>query len=377
MRFRRWLFSGMLGLVFCRRSVAFRPTIHVVACRRLLQRRPLTTEGNSKVYQEWTTQDDRLLWEHRNEELASLASKLGRGLRGTEQRLASLQNVDSAAYLRLFGSNNKDQSDVSTSMEPKKKLVPAAEVLRRIRWDESLSMHDFSILHYDRVEETILESPMNAPNNSIAGKQTLFLDALPEHRIVGIKYRERTVWDRDERMDCVFSNEGITKVIETYEEWKEKEEQERQIAKDRKLRVTDRIKKILGLERYDALRQQSKGLQTKLMDPSISKKLEGEKYVKSVLNVFRAMRNDPSKSITPELIPMNDVDALEMLSELVALLSDESIRSVLLKEIQIYMDRALGKKTRVPKNRPLPELNEKELEETFVRGSGPGGQKIK
>jgi protein subunit release factor B len=79
-------------------------------------------------------------------------------------------------------------------------------------------------------------------------------------------------------------------------------------------------------------------------------------------------------------MPMTDFAALESLSELVALLPDSLLRPAILGEISSVMDRLEGNKkksaTSSTLQRELPELDEDDLTETFIRGSGAGGQKV-
>lgn len=339
------------------------------------------------LYLEWTLEQDQQLWDNRHQTVSELASLLGRGLRGVESRLAKLRDTNSAAYQRLFvqqqhGKNKKLSEEDSNSPSSKSsKLVPASEVLRRIQWDYALSPSDFFILHYDRVQDTIVRTALDAPNDSIAGKATSFVDALPEHRIVAIQYKERTVWDRERRIDRVFSNEGIETVIATYDAWKREKEEREAWERQRHEEVTLRLQQILGLERFGALKDLSNNLRLRIRnDPALSPKVEVEKYVEAAMNMFREAREDPSVSLLPLSVPRSDVEAVDTLSELVALLPDAQIRSLILDELATQLQQADGrlKASDVSKvlNRPLPELDERDLTETFVRGTGPGGQKI-
>ena len=126
------------------------------------------------LYTEWSLEHDKLLWEHRDSSAVDQAILLGRGLQGVKARLAKLRDVNSPAYERLFaqGNNKVDGGNDDCDSAEKTKLVPVQEVLRRIQWDYSLSSADFSILHYDRVDDTVVESPMDAPNASIKGSST-------------------------------------------------------------------------------------------------------------------------------------------------------------------------------------------------------------
>lgn len=148
------------------------------------------------LYMEWTLEDDEFLYRHMNEDIPKLASKLGRGLRGVESRIAKLKDVNSPAYRRLFVENkftvDLDVEDDKAS----KKLTPANEVMRRIKWDDVLNPDDFSVEYFDRVEERVISVAFGAKNDSVKGKEEMFVFAIPEHRIMTIKYKERVVWDK-------------------------------------------------------------------------------------------------------------------------------------------------------------------------------------
>jgi protein subunit release factor B len=81
---------------------------------------------------------------------------------------------------------------------------------------------------------------------------------------------------------------------------------------------------------------------------------------------------------------MSDNSALEDFPELVAVLPDAELRSIILAQVSLVMDRLEGKnnnnnnKIRQIQNKIDPKLllKDEDLTETFVRGSGPGGQKI-
>jgi uncharacterized protein (UPF0248 family) len=333
-------------------------------------------EPMENVYQDWSIDQDQMLWENRKESPVTLAALLGRGLRGVETRMSKLKDVNSSAYQRLFADqkpNNKDDID----MTEKQKLVPASEVLRRIKWDALLSTKDFSILHYDRVEDKVVESPYDAPNNSISGKETEFVKALPEHRIVGIKYKDRVVWDRERRVDHVFSNEGIEQVMENYDEWKRKRDDIELWNKERQAQVSDRLQMILGPELFAQMKELSSSLKAFATEKTTSTKIEVENYVQACLKLFQQVRDNPSASLDRSLIPTSDYEALDSFSELVALLPDSFLRPMILSEVSLAMEKSKGKKINVvASQRELPVLLDEDCTETFIRGSGPGGQKI-
>ena len=325
--------------------------------------------GMEKLYQSWTLEDDRLLLKNSEEPIPVLASMLGRGLSGVRKRLEKLQDVESDAYQRLFSCEIDEDGK-------REKLVPASEVLRRIEFDYVLNGQDFSILHYDRVEDEIVESPFNAPNESISGKAELLVKALPEHRIVAVKYKERIVWDRENRKDYVFSNEGIYKVIDSYEEWKRNRDDAQNLAVQRQEEIANHVRMMLGVERFKELKEFSKDLQRMSKDETVSIKMEIEKYVQKSIKLFSDAREDPSQSMDASKIPMSDYSAIEEISALISTLPDEDLRLKILSELEIRQKIAEGKKANIERPSELPELNESDLEEKFVRGSGAGGQKI-
>lgn len=156
------------------------------------------------IYMEWTIEDDQMLLDNFNESLPSIAAKLGRGLSGVESRRKKLKDVNSAPYQRLFvngkgklksGKGNGEDGSSSSSTKTGK-LTPAVEVMRRIKWDYSLDPNDFMVEYFDRVEDKVLSCSFGATNDSVEGKEEMFVFAIPEHRIVAVKYKEQTVWDK-------------------------------------------------------------------------------------------------------------------------------------------------------------------------------------
>ena len=156
------------------------------------------------IYMEWTIEDDQMLLDNVNDSLPSIAAKLGRGLSGVESRRKKLKDVNSAPYQRLFvngkgklksGKGNGEDGSSSSSTKTGK-LTPAVEVMRRIKWDYSLDPNDFMVEYFDRVEDKVLSCSFGATNDSVEGKEEMFVFAIPEHRIVAVKYKEQTVWDK-------------------------------------------------------------------------------------------------------------------------------------------------------------------------------------
>jgi uncharacterized protein (UPF0248 family) len=316
-----------------------------------------------------------LLWDNREQPVAALASILGRGLRGVEKRLAKLKDVESSAYHRLFVSSQFHDSFEEKLSErlDAKKLLPVSEVIRRVKYDDSIPSDRFSVRYYDRVEDAVLESPLMAPNTSIKGPKTLMVEALPEHRIVSVKYMDRVVWDKEARLDLVFSGPGIAKVIDSYEEWKRDRDAEVEWNRQRQQKVVLRLEQALGHERFMLLKSFSSSLQAAKQDPTLSTKMEAERFVKSCLDLFHAVQKNPSLSLDPTLIPRSDYEAMDLISELVALNPDPLFRQVVLSELSLCMHRCQGMATNyeeVDIARKLPTVREEDIIETFIRGSG-------
>eukprot|EP00804_Cyclotella_cryptica_P012310 CCRYP_019982-RA/>CCRYP_019982-RA protein AED:0.30 eAED:0.30 QI:126/0.5/0.66/1/1/1/3/244/533 len=355
------------------------------------------------IYREWTIQDDKLLYDNRHLSTVKLASLLGRGLHGVDARRKKLTNVDSTAYLRLFAGASAPSAD---DEEKSTKLTPVKEILRRIQWDPTLDSSQFSIIHYDRLYDTLCETNFDASNDSISGKERRFVFALPEHRIQAVKYRERVVWDREKRIDCVFGSmngrgETIDRVIETYDEWKREGEEREERNRRRYSEILEEMTIILGEERVDQL----KGLLSNLIEKN-GEVIAARENVKSVIGLYYestedldaagnsgdgadACVSDDHESDEPSTVQI--VDFLYLLSELVALLPNEQSRETTLVEVEAVVKRlsnssdSSAAKAKSRDMASLPELRDEDLEEKFVRGSGQhtlpmccsaGGQKI-
>lgn len=357
----------------------------------------------ANLYTSWTLEQDRLLHQNRHESLPRLASKLGRGLNGVTSRLKKISDVDSAAYRRLFvdgnhpknsNNNNDDDDDKSSS-----KLTPVKEVLRRIQWDSALlDPVDFTVSYFDRVLDKVLVTPYDAPNTSVKGPSEYFVLAIPEHRITAVHYRERIVWDREARLDRVFGS-GVTKntgdgddstidkVVENYPQWKKSRDEEEDRNRQRQQQVTRQIKMLLSNNDayYVALKQRSKSLLAKSSDDD-----DVREYVSFVLKLFRDAYAPPDNIVNDtEDRDNNDttfvryqLECMELFSELVALLPNNNLqlRERVLSRVESVVARLEGKtnsnNTKATASSELPQLNEDDLEEKFVRGSGAGGQKV-
>jgi uncharacterized protein (UPF0248 family) len=338
-------------------------------------------DEKENVYRQWALEDDQLLWKYfsndERQSISQLAARLGRGLRGTEARIKALRNVNSAAYRRLFvkeSSSAHDENRLHGSITadqigaPPKKLIPACEVLRRIQWDPNLDPSDYTIRYYDRVDDALVDTKPLAPNNSISGKAEIMADAIPEHRIVAILYKERVVWDRDARMDLMFSEPGIVAIQNGYEQWKRDQEEAKRLKEEREAMVFEKTRQILGLEAFEKLEDLLGSMEQHIDSDVVSLKIKAERFVEGALALFRNVRKDSAVSLDQTLIPTSDEDALDAISEIVALQRKEQLRALLLSEIAMTMggDSLSG----TGGSQKLPEIDEDDIEETFVRGSG-------
>ena len=388
------------------------------------------------LYREWTLEQDRLLWSSRKNSSSELAVLLGRGVRGVEKRIEKLEDVDSAAYKRLFvgqkGDNGGNNETSETQKQGHKKLVPSSEVLRRIEWDYQLDGEDFRIMHYDRVDDTLVISPLTAPNENIDSGETSLIKALPEHRIMAILYKERVVWDRrnNRKHDIFFGPPGILNIAESYEAWKEQKDTQRKEQKLLRVAWQERwVDLLLGFETKkakivlfteellatSATHAQGRSNQKHDEVPSTTltddQQQKLDSYIHSVFELFRTLESVRSaESDTENAHDKNKVlvSLFDELSEWIASpcwssfeyddVEDEAgsdaklLRETLLRKLSSTMDKLEGKQTNLPqqqsknqnakqqnqRNQKLKQLllNEEDIEENFVRGSGAGGQKI-
>ncbi len=374
-----------------------------------------------KIYSEWTLDDDRVLYSNQHLSTVRLASLLGRGMHGVDARLKKLSDVNSVAYARLFrvlgNTRNDDHTTINrvggdynnasnTMGSSSSKLTPVKEVLRRIKWDDTIPSSSFTILYYDRVQDTLCEAPFDAPNDSISGKETSFVFALPEHRIEAVKYRERTVWNKEMRLDYVFGSMNgngttIDQIIETYDEWKFEEEERERRNQRVQMEILNELNRILEERRLTVLKDLSSQL---LIQRRGDKDWNSEgvrNYVKRVVGLYHEATNDKrmaeffsSVEEDAEIVTDDDddddgddsieiVQFLYLFSDLVALLPDKLLREDILHEVESVIRRSqrdASQSSRIAASRQpphaLPELIEEELEEKFVKGAGNGGQKV-
>jgi uncharacterized protein (UPF0248 family) len=94
-------------------------------------------------------------------------------------------------------------------------------VINRILYDPNLDAADFSFVYLDRFDGSV-EVNAAAANVNVKGSARMLIKAVPEHRIQQIKYKKRTVWDKEARVDLVFGStprpvESVVEVAATSE----------------------------------------------------------------------------------------------------------------------------------------------------------------
>ncbi|CAM9901203.1 unnamed protein product, partial [Heterosigma akashiwo] len=296
----------------------------------------------SRVYDEWTLDEDQLLYQNREKPIDELAKLLGRGPKGIESRLIKLLDVDGAAYSRLFVEGSQP---MELEMNRKQKLIPAKEILQRIRWDASLSQADFSVLIFDRVENKVIESSMDAPNHSVQGSEKQLVFAIPDHRVVAVKYKDRIVWDRENRIDLINGSgqsegENIEAVINNYDEWKTELEAVKAWQAQKQNDVMSKIKASLRPEQFASLKKLSRELQdsAKGGGDGAAAETRVNAYVQKCLALFRAAAAAPAAPCSSPpaggaAAPLGDLGALGLLADLALILPDGALRAALLADV--------------------------------------------
>ena len=287
-----------------------------------------------KSYMPYSEADDRELYENRNLPLSDLCDMFGRGERSIGQRLLAFSDTSSSAYKRLFTTS------ATEGKEKKVKLPSASEVLQRIKYDYSLPSGDFHVTVSDRFSglETV---PFDKENTSVKGRETSFVFAVPESRVEKVLFKERVVWCRRSRLN-LFSGQAIMNTMEGYDEWFAEVEARRR----------DKI------ELEKALKEES------------------EEELKALNGAIESLREtDSVKAGVRQLVKLCvDAGGYEVVKyvELSLLGIDPSL-------IDDFFDALKSKDTATAKKssqKQLPALEEGEIEESFVRGGGAGGQKI-
>lgn len=154
------------------------------------------------LHEPYTRAEDAYLWANQENNLEEVANELGRGPKSCRLRLERLRNPKSSGHKRLFGSD-EESDDAAKKLQS---LRPMRECIQRILYGGDLDGADFTIGYRDRFRNEPCEAPFDAPNKNVAGDERALVHALPEHRILYLKYRRRLVWHKEQRLDDVFGS---------------------------------------------------------------------------------------------------------------------------------------------------------------------------
>lgn len=228
-------------------------------------------------------------------------------------------------------------------------------------------------------------------------------------KLQAFNYKERTVWDKNTKLDCIFGSmngnkETIDTVIQNYDAWKRKKDMTNEANRRRQADLMRQLEALLGKDATATLKNISSDLQhtgktgpTGIIDDDII-----ERYVHTVINICRvsntdgagegegADTNEQLSSVATTPPPVN-LGALDSISNLVALLPDKDLSERILLYIEQNMlpnttgrrgrqsqllQRGIDDSPSSTSTQKLPNMDEDDLTEKFVRGSGAGGQKI-
>ena len=99
--------------------------------------------------------------------------------------------------------------DQTAEREERKKppMKTAADVIKRLQWDEQLPQEIFTIGYLDRFLGIVEEKFSNFSWEDLASADYDTL-AIPQHRIQYFKYKTEKVWEKTTRLDIVFGSTG-------------------------------------------------------------------------------------------------------------------------------------------------------------------------
>ena len=154
----------------------------------------------------------------------------------------------------------------------------------------------------------------------------------------------------------------IDQVTATYDEWKSEQDEKKKRSMKLQQIVLRKLEAILEESRMDALKEMS----SRLLHDAERDDSNVRDYVKSVVGLYFDARKSSAAS-QEDFYELTDF--LYLLSDLAALLPDESLREGLLKQIEASILRTSDNSSSTPSlSVELPELNEDDLEEKFVKG---------
>ena len=118
----------------------------------------------------------------------------------------------------------------ASTLEKKKPMKQATDVISRIIWDPDLPSELFTVGYLDRFVG-IIEKPFGAFSWEDIASVDYSTLAIPKHRIHYFKYRDLIVWDKTAQIDDVFGSRGSGKTIaEVMEEYDSQQQSNPQTA---------------------------------------------------------------------------------------------------------------------------------------------------
>ncbi|XP_038065221.1 uncharacterized protein LOC119735556 [Patiria miniata] len=124
-------------------------------------------------------------------------------------------DADEEEDYKKKGKKKKKKKPAEDNQGPVKKsrMKTASEVISRIQWDKQVRKEDFIVGYLDRFRG-VIEKPFTTFSwVDIATVDDYDSLAIPRHRIQYFKYKDRVVWDKNERLDDVFGSTGSKKTI--------------------------------------------------------------------------------------------------------------------------------------------------------------------
>ena len=323
--------------------------------------------GKGSVGSDWSTEEDEILAsEMFAETVPKLCSIVGRGIRSVKERIV---------YLEQMEVSKGDEASIKTG----DKLMPVSEVLQRIRWDPDLQQlsSDFVVVYKDRFENNNMRASFDQKNENISGSEEQFVFALPEHRIESILFQERTIWDKESRLDRVFGSMNgrgrkITDIVSTSDHYAHILTEVEKRKSIRKSLEIERVRKFLGEVSFKGFQDLTNNLRNG-NKPVVTDHIST--YIDQAVNIF--MEGNIGTGSESDDVILSQSKALDEVSKVVALLPEKDIRDIALIDVHRRFDSldnvGIGKQRRT---NHLPVLNEQDISEKFVRGGGSGGQKI-
>ena len=317
-----------------------------------------------KSYMPYSVEDDRILYDNRKLPPSELAAMMKRGERSVTKRLDHLKDRNTNGYKRLFCTSVGGEGDNETA-KVSVKLTKCSEVLSRIKFDHGLIESEFMVDIYDRVDNVVERVPFDKENTSVSGNERQFVFAVPEHRIQAIYYKERCVWGRgDEQVDLMKS---IYEIIGGYEEWEEERNRKRMELRKEVEQASFKLALEAGKDVWESWEGALQNIAGMMAE-------KGGAFRKGELETFT---RDMLSSI--DFLPSITL----YLSSLAALAKEERMMGG--GEVYLRMAMEIERQSSAGETLPTMQqagmievvtLDENDLDESFVRGGGSGGQKV-